>query len=252
MSTHRKWVIAYFIFFVLMVITNYTAGQMGSDVGGTANENETLIQPAGFAFSIWGLIYTLLLIWIIYLFFSKKDRSYITERLKFWPILNFILNGAWIFVFTQEWLFASVVVIALMLYTLAEIYSSISETNHNWFDRLPFAIYFAWVTLATIVNIFTWASDNVDTILGMDELTWTIIVLIVAGLIGIAIAVYFKDWVYPLVLIWPLVGIYAESGGTSTVLDITLLIVGIALAIIAIIVIVKNTGNSNAERSRTV
>lgn len=239
MTTHRKWVLGYFIFFVLMIITNYTAGQMGSDVGGTANQNETIIQPAGFAFSIWGLIYTLLFIWIIYLFFSKKDKSPITERLKFWPIVNFLLNGVWIFVFTQEWLFASVIVIAAMLYTLAEIYSSISETNHNWFDRFPFAIYFAWVTLATIVNIFTWASDNVDTILGMDELTWTIIVLIVAGLIGIAIAVFFRDWVYPLVLIWPLIAIYAESGDVSTGLNITLLIVAIALVVIAIMVIIR-------------
>lgn len=239
MTTHRKWVLGYFVFFVLMIITNYTAGQMGSDVGGTANQNETIIQPAGFAFSIWGLIYTLLFIWIIYLFFSKKDKSPITERLKFWPIVNFLLNGVWIFVFTQEWLFASVIVSAAMLYTLAEIYSSISETNHNWFDRFPFAIYFAWVTLATIVNIFTWAADNVDTILGMDELTWTIIVLIVAGLIGIAIAVFFRDWVYPLVLIWPLIAIYAESGDVSTGLNITLLIVAIALVVIAIMVIIR-------------
>lgn len=240
MTTHRKWVLAYFVFFVLMVVANYTAGQMGSDVGGTANQNETIIQPAGFAFSIWGLIYTLIFIWIIYLFFSKKDRSYITERLKFWPIANFILNGLWIFVFTQEWLFASVIVIAAMLYTLAEIYSSISETNHNWFDRFPFAIYFAWVTLATIVNIFTWVTNlDIDTILGMGELTWTILLLIIAGIIGITIAIFFKDWVYPLVLIWPLIGIYAESGDVSTGLNITLLIVGIALAIIAIMIIVQ-------------
>lgn len=240
MSTHRKWVIGYFITFILMVITNYTAGQMGSDVGGTANENEALIQPAGFAFSIWGLIYALVFIWIIYLFFSKKDKSYITERLKFWPIANFILNGVWIFVFTQEWLFASIIVIAALLYTLAEIYTSISETNHGWFDRFPFAIYFAWVTLATIVNIFTWTTGNdIDTVLGMDELTWTIIVLIVAGLIGITIAIFFKDWVYPLVLIWPLFGIYAESGDVSTGLNITLLAVAAALVIIAVMVIVQ-------------
>lgn len=223
-----------------MIVMNYTVGITGSDVGGTANDNETIIQPAGFAFSIWGLIYTLLFIWIIYLFFSKKDKSAITERLKFWPIINFLLNGVWIFVFTQEWLFASVIVIAALLYTLAEIFSSISETNYSWFDRFPFSIYFAWVTLATIVNIFTWVTGNeIETILGMDELTWTILVLIVAGMIGIAIAVFFKDWLYPLVLIWPLIGIYAESGDVSTGLNITLLIVSIALVVVAVMVIVN-------------
>lgn len=240
MTTHRKWVIAYFVTFVVMIVMNYTVGITGSDVGGTANENETIIQPAGFAFSIWGLIYTLLFIWIIYLFFSKKDKSAITERLKFWPIINFLLNGVWIFVFTQEWLLVSVIVIAALLYTLAKIFSSISETNYDWFDRFPFSIYFAWVTLATIVNIFTWVTGNeIETILGMDELTWTILILIAAGIIGIAIAVVFKDWLYPLVLIWPLAAIYAESGDVSAILNITLLIVSIVLVIVAIMVIVK-------------
>ena len=63
--------------------------------------------------------------------------------------------------------------------------------------------------------------------------------MIVAGLIGIAIAVFFKDWLYPLVLIWPLIGIYAESGDVSTGLNITLLIVSIALVVVAVMVIVN-------------
>lgn len=237
MSINRKWIIGYFIAFVIMIIMNYS---VGSSVGNVADDNPTIIQPAGFAFSIWGLIYVLLLIWMIRLFFSKNIQTSLTEHLKFWPILNFLLNGLWIVAFTQQWMLVSTIIIAALLYTLAEMYSSISETNHHWFDRIPFSIYFAWVTLATIVNIFTLASAyNVDTILGMDELTWTILVLVVAGIIGIAIAVLFKDWLYPLVLIWPLVAIYAESGDVSTALNITLLIVSILLALVAIMVIVN-------------
>lgn len=237
MSTQRKWVIGYFIAFVIMIIMNYS---VGSSVGNVAEDNPTIIQPAGFAFSIWGLIYVLLLILMIKLFISKNDKTSITTHLKFWPILNFILNGLWIVAFTQQWMLVSTIIIAALLYTLAEMFSTISETNYRWFDRFPFSIYFAWVTLATIVNIFTLASaNNVDTILGMDELTWTILVLIVAGIIGIAIAVLFKDWLYPLVLIWPLTAIYVESGDVSTLLNITLLIVSILLALVAIMVIIN-------------
>src|SRR5699024_4901980 len=170
-----------------------------------------------FAFSIWGLIYVLLFIWMIYLFFSKKDKSPITVRLKFWPIVNFLLNGAWIIVFTQEWVLASVIIIVALLYTLVKIFTSSRETNFRWFDLLPFSIYFAWVTVATIVNIFTLAkANNMDTILGIDELTWTIFALIIATFIGFAIGLNFKDWLYPLVLIWPFIGIYVKSGGLST------------------------------------
>lgn len=239
-TAHRKWVIGYFLAFIVMITMNYTVGMSGTDVSDAANNNEAIIQPAGFSFSIWGLIYILLFIWMIYLFFSKKDKSYITARLKFWPILNFLLNGVWIIVFTQEWVLASVIIIAALLYTLAMIFTSISETNYHWFDRLPFSIYFAWVTVATIVNIFTLTTaNNVDTILGMGELTWTIIVLIVAALIGLAIGLIFKDWLYPLVLIWPFIGIYVNSGGVSTGLDVTLAVISIALVVVAAVVIVN-------------
>lgn len=248
MTTHRKWVIGYFLAFIVMIIMNYTVGMSGSDVGDAANNNEAIIQPAGFAFSIWGLIYILLFIWMIYLYFSKKDKSPITARLKFWPILNFLLNGVWIFVFTQEWVLASVIVIAALLYTLAEIFTSISETNDHWFDRLPFSIYFAWVTVATIVNIFTLAiASDVDTILGMGELTWTIIILIVAAVIGIAIGLIFKDALYPLVFIWPFIGIYVESGGVFASLDVTLAVISIALLVISVVVMVNKMKSLQAR-----
>lgn len=240
MTVHRKWVTGYFIAFIVMIAMNYIVGMSGSDVGDVANNNDAIIQPAGYAFSIWGLIYLLLLIWIINLFFSKKDKSSITARLTFWPILNFLLNGAWIIAFTQEWVLTSVIIIVALLYTLAEMFTSISETNYHWFDRLPFSIYFAWVTVATIVNIFTLAiANNLDTLLGMSELTWTIIILIVATLIGFAISLLFKDWLYPLVLIWPFVGIYVKSGGSYTSLDVTLALISVALVAVAVIVIVN-------------
>ena len=248
MTAHRKWVIGYFIAFIVMIAMNYTVGIIASGVGDVANNNETIIQPAGFAFSIWGLIYILLFCWIIYLFFSKKDKRFITARLKFWPILNFLLNGAWIIAFTQEWVLASVIIIAALLYTIAQIFISISETNYHWFDRLPFSIYFAWVTVATIVNIFTLATaKNVNTILDMDELTWTIIALIVATLIGFAVGLFFKDWIYPLVLIWPFFGIYVNSGGSFIGLDVTLAVISMVLVVVAVIVIVNKVRSLQAE-----
>src|SRR5690625_58379 len=240
MSLHKKWVIGYFIAFIVMVAMNYAVGMCGADVSDVANNNEAIIQPAGYAFSIWGLIYLLLLIWIINLFFSKKDKSLITERLTFWPILNFLLNGAWIIAFTQEWVLVSVLIIIAMLYTLAEMFTSLSATNVHWFDRLPFSIYFGWVTVATIVNIFTLAiASNVDMILGMGELTWTIIILIVATLIGVVISLVFKDWAYPITLIWPFVAIYVKSGDTYTSLDVTLTVASLVLLVVAVLVIIN-------------
>ncbi|WP_342387589.1 tryptophan-rich sensory protein [Salinicoccus bachuensis] len=237
MSKQKKWAIGYLVAFIFMIFVNYLTT---TNVGGVANDNESIIQPAGFAFSIWGLIYILLFAWVIKAFFAKTWEGSMAYRLKFWPIVNFLLNAVWIIVFTQQWIFASVIVIIALLYTLAEMYSTMTETGYHWFDRLPFSIYFAWVTVATIVNIFTLAVDNnVESILGLGELAWTNLILIVATLIGVAIALYFRDWLYPLVFTWPYFAIYTKNDGEYASLDIVLLVAAIVLLVTAIIVAFK-------------
>ncbi|HIV81088.1 MAG TPA: tryptophan-rich sensory protein [Candidatus Salinicoccus merdavium] len=235
MTRQKKWVLGYFTAFIVMIVMNYSAG---SSVGEVADDNSTIIQPAGFAFSIWGLIYVLILFWMIRLFFSKKDQSLITERLKYWPIINFLLNGIWIVVFTQQWMIISTIVILLLLFTLIKMHTIISAEPYHWYDRLPFSIYFGWVAIASIVNIFTVFSNyNIDSLLGMSELTWTIIAIITAALIGVFFAWFFSDWLYPLVLIWPFFGIFMESGDVSTVLNVSLASAGLILVMTAIVLI---------------
>lgn len=216
---------------------NYAAG---SDVGNVADDNPTIIQPAGFAFAIWGLIYVLIFIWIIKLFFSKNDQSAITERLKYWPIINFLLNGIWIIVFTQQWVIISTVVILALLFTLVKMHTIISVELYHWYDRLPFSIYFGWVTIASLVNIFTAFSNySIDSFLGMSELLWTIIAIMAASFIGIFTAWFFNDWLYPLVLIWPFFGIYMENGDVFTGLNVSLAAASLILVITAIMIISK-------------
>lgn len=237
MSSQKKWATGYLITFIAMIFLNYWSG---TNVGSVADENQAIIQPAGFAFSIWGLIYVLLLAWIIKLFFSKYEKLPVTSRLKYWPIINFLLNGLWILVFTQQWLWASVLVIIALLYTIVKMYTILTGGGQHWFDRFPFTVYFGWVTIAAIVNIFTLAVNNdVETFIGLNELSWTIIMLIFAVLIGIIVALYFKDWLYPIVLMWPYFGIYIENDSAYSSLDVTLITAGILLLITAIITAVR-------------
>ena len=66
--------------------------------------------------------------------------------------------------------------------------------------------------------------------------------LAAAGAISVIIALYFKDWLYPLVIIWRLFAIYTEHDSVYRSLDITLLFISIVLAVSSLVVIVmKNT-----------
>lgn len=241
MSTQRKWAAGYLAAFIVMIVMNYF---VGTNVGNVADNNQPIIQPAGFAFSIWGLIYILVFIWIIKQFFQKTWEDSPAYKLKYWPIINFLLNSAWILVFTQQMILASVIVIFSLLITLIIMHILITSQNYSWFDRFPYSVYFAWVTVASIVNVFQLTNDNnIDSIIGLDELTWTIIMLAAAGVIGVLTALYFKDWLYPLVIIWPLYAIYSENGSDYMNLNITLLIISIVLAVSAIVVIVIKNKN---------
>ncbi|MEY8371552.1 tryptophan-rich sensory protein [Aerococcaceae bacterium 50-4] len=227
MKTHKKWSIIYLIAFTVMIFLNYWSA---TNVGNIANQDPALIQPAGYAFSIWGPIYLVTFIWLIRLFVKAKKGKQIVDTLGILPVINFLLNGAWIISFTQEWILLSTIVIALLLVNLVSIYTRLSRLNdRHWFDRLPFSMYFAWITVATIVNIFTWfISTGIASFLGLSELSWTNILLVVATLIMGFISLKYKDMVYPLVFVWSFIGILVANQFTYSSLGLILVLCLIA------------------------
>ncbi|WP_054712566.1 TspO/MBR family protein [Bacillus sp. JCM 19041] len=226
--------ITYLLFFALMIFLNYWSA---TNVGMVANQDQALIQPAGYAFSIWGLIYVLLFIWIVRIFFLGRYEESAYAQVRYWPAVNFALNGMWIIAFTQEWLLVSVLIIIALLTTLVIMYTRISAIRFSWFDRLPFSIYFGWVSVATIVNIFTWiVQADVTTILGLDELIWTLIMLIVTTLLAAFVSLRYRDWAYPLVFLWSFIAIFMENELTSIlVVTASCAVVHLALSIIVLI-----------------
>ncbi|GEK91688.1 TspO/MBR family protein [Alkalibacterium kapii] len=209
MTSKKRLGIIYSIVFLLMLAVNYLTA---TNVGSIADENPAIIQPAGYVFSIWGVIYLLLFIWIIRLFFIKNDTEQLLERLHYWPVVNFVLNGAWIFTFTERLYFLSTVVIVALLVTLFVIYKKLSHPSVFWFDRLPFSIYFGWGTVATIVNIVTWVKKNgIEEVLGFNEYQWTLALLIIATGIAVFVSLLHTDWLYPLVFAWAYVGIIIRN-----------------------------------------
>lgn len=209
MTGKKQLGIVYSITFILMLAVNYITAM---DVGMVADQDPAIIQPAGYVFSIWGIIYVLLFIWIVRLFFTKYGHERVYESVHYWPIANFILNALWIVAFTQEWYLASVIIIIFLLVTVLVIYKHILHVSSSWFDRAPFSIYFGWVTVATIVNIFTWVKEmGIEEIIGFNEYQWTLALLIIGTLIAIFVSLIHKDWLYPLVFAWAYMGIIIEN-----------------------------------------
>ena len=198
------------LFFAVMLYFNYL---YAPDVGDVANEQPALIQPSSYAFSIWGLIYTLLFIWIVKGFFVEGNRARVYQDTQLFIPINFLLNGAWIFTFTQQYILSSTVIIFLLLFSLMFIYKRIKRlANRNLFALIPFSIYIGWVSVASIVNVFTYFTrSDMTTLLGIGELGWTVIMLAAATILAVLFTWTNRDMLYSLVFIWSYLAIYTRG-----------------------------------------
>jgi len=228
-------------FFIGMIAINYYAG---SNVGIIANEKSALIQPAGYAFSIWFLIYFLLFLWVVKGFFVgvKKASVYIdTQRLI--PI-NFLLNGAWILAFTQQKILLSTVIILMLLLSLIIIYSKIKQNvNRGLFDLVPFSIYLGWISIASIVNIFTYfVRNDFQTYLGFGELGWTVIALIFGCALAASFSLINQDALYSLVFIWSYIAIYMKN--QAEIINLITLVCIVIMSVVVLNVVISKVSKT--------
>lgn len=204
-----NWLIMQLVY-IAMVVVNILSnmlpinGQTASEISSRIN---VLITPAGYVFSIWGVIYGLLAIWLYLLW--KKIKTIDTKtysKLTYLFVLSCLLNISWLFSFHYEKFILSTFVIIALLIVLIAIYLLYPVGDSRFSGRLPFSIYLGWVSVATIVNIsYTLKYYNIS--LGIDEVTGTIILLIIAGLLALIGLFRANDPYFALVFVWAIIGV---------------------------------------------
>lgn len=193
--------------YVLMIAVNYLAVALplgGRDTGAISDSYPNLFAPAGYAFSIWGLIYTLLGAYVIYQLRREKDD--VVGKVNRIFILNALLNASWIVAWHYDLIWLSVIIMAGLLFTLIRIIDILRISNltrkERYLVRLPFSIYFGWITVATIANITVFLVYIGWKGFGLSESFWTIAVLLIGTLIGSWRMLRDRSAAYGLVLIW--------------------------------------------------
>jgi len=227
-STLLKW--ANILAFILMVLVNVLAGSTtilgGKFTAEISDANPTLITPAGYVFSIWGIIYVLLGIFVIFQALpSEKGKDY-KSSIGWLFVLSSIFNIAWLFLWQFEYLGLSVVLMFLLLASLISIYLrlDIGKTKVGFREKLavhvPFSTYLGWITIASIANItVTLVSVNWGGF-GVISETWATLIIIVALLITILVLATRKDIAYGLVIVWALVGIASGQIGNQNIVTL--------------------------------
>jgi translocator protein len=181
-------------------------GQTASEI---TNRLEVLFTPAGYVFSIWSLIYLLLIIWLV-LNYRKIKNGQFKSTIGIIFIGSCILNIAWLFSWHYEQFALSVLIMFLLLISLIMIYVQYSTEQTSLSERLPFSFYLSWITVATIANVsYVLKYYNVD--LGINEVFGSLILVVIAVIIGYLAIDISKDIYFVLVIVWGLIGIAVKT-----------------------------------------
>ena len=85
---------------IVVLIVNFLANFLpigGRTTGEISDAYPTLFTPAGFTFSIWGVIYFFLIMYVIYQASSKSTDPRLFARINRHFVVNCIANVLWIF-----------------------------------------------------------------------------------------------------------------------------------------------------------
>lgn len=165
----------------------FSSGAGGREtVGEISQKYDTLITPAGYAFSIWGLIYLMLLAFLIFQWvtYFKSNFQKSIDPTGVWLGIANILNALWIYIWTSEQLGLSVLLmLGLLISLLILMFRLKLEVWDAPLDIIafvwwPICIYLGWIIIATVANTSAWlVSLNA---LPDFQVEWTIGILLVA------------------------------------------------------------------------
>jgi hypothetical protein len=230
--------------FIFTITANGLANALplnGQSTGEISDSFQVVFVPAGYVFSIWGLIYLLLAGFTVYQALPAQRENETMRRIGFLVALSNLLNGAWIFFWHYNLYSWSMVIMLGLLATLIAIYLRLgigyqkSTTAEKWLVSIPFSVYLGWITVATIANATALLKYSGWSGWGLDGQTWTILLLAAGVAISIAMSLRHRDIGYALVLVWAFAGIAVKwLGAYPVVVFSAFLAVGLVLLFLAI------------------
>lgn len=200
--------------------------------------------PAGFTFSIWSIIYLLLLCFcgysIWYAFRKTENRSLesMLSKLLIYFIITCIINCSWIFLWHYLQIQLSLVVMLAFLITLIFIYRLLLEHRSgfsgtaSFFLQVPFSVYLGWISVATIANTTALLVHSGWEGGFLSPISWAAIMMVVAVVLGLLFLLKWRDSAYALVICWALYGIYFKQNDEPLLARTAAIGIGILLIVI--------------------
>jgi hypothetical protein len=195
----------------------------GQTTGEISDRFRIFFVPAGYVFSIWGVIYLGLLAFAVYQALPAQRANVDLRRLGYLFVWSCVANTAWIFLWHFEVFPLTLPVMVGLLLALIGIYRRLGigrarvAAAQRWLAHVPFSIYLGWITVATIANatqLLYWLGWN-GAPLGPE--VWAVIMLAIAVVVAALMAWRHADVAYLAVLVWAFVGIAIKHAAAPMV-----------------------------------
>jgi len=242
---------------VNILATSLPLNNMSTDDLSDALPN--LFVPSGLTFSIWGVIWILLAVYLVaqlrVAFTSGSAGSsadaYSPAVVGLWFPANMVLNAGWIFAWHYQLVGVSVLIMLVLLATLIVMFLRLDRTvraGGAWFARVPVAVYFGWITIATIANLTAFLVSVGWNGFGVPDTVWTIVV-IAAGLgVNLAILLRHRSYAFAAVAVWAFAGIaikrIAEGTPEGPAVLVAAIVAGAAIVVVGVFVALRGRARS--------
>lgn len=177
----------------------------------------SFFTPAGYTFSIWGLIYSALIAFTVYQALPVGGKRPFLQQISWLFAASSAANIGWLLSWHYGAYLLSIIFMVALLVTLIAIYLRLNigrpdpalPTADKLLVQAPFSLYLGWITVATIANIASvfnyWGWNG----FGIAEPVWSAMMMGVATVVAGLLLFNRRNLAYAGVLVWALFGIRA-------------------------------------------
>jgi benzodiazapine receptor len=228
---------------IATIVVNVLANALplnGQNTGEISDRFQVYFVPAGYVFSIWGLIYIGLILFAIYQALPSQRENPRLEKIGYLFALSCGANIGWIFLWHYEFFVLTLVAMLSLLGLLVAIYPRLGigrvkvSAGERWLVHAPFSVYLGWVSVATIANV----TDVLDYLnwsgWGIPPQWWAVIMLVIGVVLAFAMGLSRGDVAYMLVVVWAFAGIAVKQSAAPLVSTTAWIAAGLTAVLIVV------------------
>ncbi len=235
----RQWIIVGLV--ILTILVNGLANALplnNQTTGEISDRFDVFFVPAGYVFSIWGLIYLGQLAFAVFQAMPAQRENPRLRSMGIAYMTGALANIIWLFLWHYEHFLLTLYAMLILLVSLILIYLRLgihrAKVSHaeRWLVHLPFSIYLGWITVATIANVTSILDFYGWNGWGISPAIWAVIMLIAGTIIASAVSLTRGDAAYTLVIMWAFAGIavkHADTWSVALSATLTTIITGLML-----------------------